>query len=144
VRCHRSLNRRYFCPPTIHTYLPVSSGNTIPPDPPCASYIAFIFSKPTGPLGGSKHTPGIIYLLLLSESPCLHHRDGALQHQFLFFFYCFPLAMLAIVRLICACIRLRKPTRVWCAGHIWHVPSTLISPLWTACPWSPLEFPGVP
>jgi len=66
---------------------------------------------------------------------------GVLQHRPLFFCGSSPLAMLAVVRRICACVHLEKPTTVWCDYHIWHVPSPLISLLWTPSPRSPMEFP---
>jgi len=53
--------------------------------------------------------------------------EGALQHRPLFFFCSSPFATLAVVRLICACVRPEKPTPVWCACHISYFPSPLIS-----------------
>jgi len=55
-------------PYVLHTYLPVSSGNTIPLYPPSAFYISFLLSNLWWPSGGSKHTPGVIYLMLFSGS----------------------------------------------------------------------------
>jgi len=70
-------------------------------------------------------------LLAYSTGKC------TLQHRPLFFFGSSPLAMLAIVRLICACVHPEKPTPVWCASHLWRIPSPLIS----LSPWRPLVSP---
>jgi len=67
--------------------------------------------------------------------------EGELQHPPLLSFGSSPLVMLAIVRLISACVYPEKTILVWCACHIWHVPSPLISPLWTSSTWSRLESP---
>jgi len=76
----------------LHTYLrylPISSGNTIPPYSPCAPYISFFLSKPTGPWGVSNHTPSGIYLLLWSESPSWLHQGRCVATPTLVFFWFF-------------------------------------------------------
>jgi len=59
---------KHILPHVLHRYFPVSSGNTIPPYLPCAFYISFLLLKLRWPSEGSKHTPGVIYLMLFSKS----------------------------------------------------------------------------
>jgi len=127
-------------PYVLHTYLPISSGNTIPSYPPAPLIFPSFCQSSRGLQEPQKILPAST-MSCFGLSPLAYSTgEGALQHRPLVSFGSSPFAMLAIVRLICACVRLEKPTPVWCACHIWRVPSPLISPLWTATPgvpWSP-------
>ena len=105
-------------PHVLNTYLAVSSGNTIPPYPPYATYIFFLFSKATGPSGGSNLLPVSSIFCFFPYPLAYSTWECGLQHRPLFIFGSPPLATFAVVRLICACLYSEKLIPVRCSCHI--------------------------
>jgi len=75
------LSAKHILPHVLHTYLPVSSRNTIPPYPPCAFYISFLLLKLRWP---SVTTLGIGSYSGLDSSPygipCSNHIENGLVY----------------------------------------------------------------
>ena len=128
-------------PYVLHTYLPISSGNTIPSYPPCASYISFLLSSPQGLQEAQKILPASS-ISCFGLSPLAYSTgDGALQHRPLFFFWFFPFGHVGHCAAdLCLCTSGKTHPCLVCLSHL-ACSLPLDFSVMDCIPWSPLESP---